>query len=522
MSECISSLFLCDVCMQIPSASRCGPCRASKPDLERLAKDAPIPFAIVYEDDLGDYLQTFNIRAFPTYLCFVGGKEVQRVEGVNLAGVQSMVSDHAKHASSMPTEGGAALGGSGAGAVSPEEARRIRLEKLGAASPAPAPAPAIDTSKKEETAAPMDTEEEGKKDDQDSKMEDATEATPKKHPTEGLDPEAVKTLTEQMGFPLIRAQKGLLYSNLHTVESAVEWLMEHQDDVDIDEEIPMERAQSYKCNECGKILSNMANLELHANKTGHSDFEESTEAVKPLTAEEKAAKIAEIKELLKAKRAEREEAEKVDNVAREKSRRLMGKEMAKTREEMEVEQRKREALARKREKEAFKKERARIRAELEKDKRERMANKGKLSSKLGVDGYNPDGIQYDLDAEASEEPAAQKPKKSHASVAKIDDYITKVSSYRAGGDGGKALKVLKAYVGNVADNPGEEKFKTINMDNKAFKTKIKPFIGAKQLLLAVGFAPKEGDTTLLVLAEDADHQVLVETKAKLETALANF
>ena len=63
--------------------------------------------------------------------------------------------------------------------------------------------------------------------------------------------------------------------------------------------------------------------------------------------------------------------------------------MAKTREQMEMEQRKRDAIQRKREKEAAKRERERIRAELEKDKLERKANKGKLSSRLGVDGYNP-------------------------------------------------------------------------------------------------------------------------------------
>ena len=33
-------------------------------------------------------------------------------------------------------------------------------------------------------------------------------------------------------------------------------------------------------------MSSIANLELHANKTGHSDFAESTQQVKPLTAEE--------------------------------------------------------------------------------------------------------------------------------------------------------------------------------------------------------------------------------------------
>lgn len=67
--------------------------------------------------------------------------------------------------------------------------------------------------------------------------------------------------------------------------------------------------------------------------------------------------------------------------------------MAKTREQMDAETRKRTAMLKKKEKEAALRERQRIRAELEKDKRERAANKGKLSSKLGIDGYNPDAIQ---------------------------------------------------------------------------------------------------------------------------------
>jgi hypothetical protein len=268
----------------------------------------------------------------------------------------------------------------------------------------------------------------------------------------------------------------------------------------------------------------VANLELHANKTGHSDFEESTEAVKPLTAEEKAKKLEEIKELLKVKRAEREEAEKVDDVEREKQRRSMGKEMRKTREQMEMEARKREAMLRRKEKEEFKKERARIRAELAKDKADRQAHQGKLSSRLGVEGYNPSAIQYDVDPEHAERggsPSAPKKPKAHASAAKIDEYIEKVSSYRAGGDGGKCLKILSIYIGNVVDHPEEDKYHTINMENKAFKTKVKPFVGAKQILMAVGFNPNEtGDA--LVLSDEADAKLLADTKAKLEAAFVAY
>ena len=242
----------------------------------------------------------------------------------------------------------------------------------------------------------------------------------------------------------------------------------------------------------------------------------------PLTAEEKAAKIEEIKRLLKDKRAERENKEKEEEKEREKQRRFMGKEMAKTREQLEMEQRKREAMLRRKEKEDFKRERARLRAELEKDKADRKANQGKLASKLGVEGYQPDGIQYEVEAQSAT-PATEenKKKKAKADTSKIDEYITRVSSYKAGGDGGKCLKVLKAYVGHVVDNPEEEKYKTINMENKHFKAKVKPFVGAKNILLAVGFKPNQGKDAL-VLSDDADPQVLAETKEKLEAALTAY
>lgn len=189
---------------------------------------------------------------------------------------------------------------------------------------------------------------------------------------------------------------------------------------------------------------------------------------------------------------------------------------------MDKEQRKREAMARKREKQESKRERDRIRAELEKDKRERAANKGKLQSTLGVDGYNPSAIQYDNTVDG-DEPLAQKPKTSgSASAAKIDEYITKISSYRAGGDGGKCLKVLKLLVGNAAENPGEEKFKKINTETNAYKNKVKPFMGAKSLLLAVGFEPADNDPTHLSLKEDADYQLLKDTKAKLDKAMTAY
>lgn len=458
------------------------------------------------------------------------------MEGVNFEGIKSLVEQYCK---GHEFGSGNSLGGGGA-AVSAADARAQRLARFGAAAAAASPPPAEkkepeppvkDEEMKEaveEKAAPEVADD---KMDVDEKADDEEKCTEVEmiDPTENLKKEDIETLTNSMGFSEIRAQKGLINGN-GTVEGAVEWLLNHQDDDDIDD--PIEKvpkggavvAQSYKCNECGKILSNMANLELHANKTGHSDFEESTVLKKPLTEEEKAAKILEIKSLLKAKRAEREEVEKVENVDREKQRRFMGQEMQKTREEMEIDARKRMAKQRRKEKEDALKERQRIRAELEKDKRERAANKGKLTGKLGIDGYNPSAIQYGVNPDGTpleEDAPAEKKKKAPPSAAKMDEYITKVSSYRAGGDGGNCLKILKAYIGNVVKNPDEPKYKKINMENKAYKTKVKPFLGAKNLLLAIGFAPTE-DGTALELTEDADMEVLKQANAKVEAAYEKY
>jgi hypothetical protein len=95
-------------------------------------------------------------------------------------------------------------------------------------------------------------------------------------PTANLDKEAIHTLTEFMGYSALRAQKGL-FRGRGGMEGAVEWLLVHQDDDDIDE----------------PFLSNVRNLELQADNTRHPGIEEFSERVKPLIAEEESEKIVE-------------------------------------------------------------------------------------------------------------------------------------------------------------------------------------------------------------------------------------
>ena len=71
-------------------------------------------------------------------------------------------------------------------------------------------------------------------------------------------------------------------------------------------------AQSLVCNDCGKKFRSQAQAELHASRTEHVNFAESTEEIAPLTAEEKKAKLDELRLKLAEKRSGMSEQDKID------------------------------------------------------------------------------------------------------------------------------------------------------------------------------------------------------------------
>ncbi|CAG8442016.1 8038_t:CDS:2 [Ambispora leptoticha] len=102
-------------------------------------------------------------------------------------------------------------------------------------------------------------------------------------------------------------------------------------------------AQSLQCNDCQILLRDATAAERHAIRTGHVNFSESTTAIKPLTEEEKAAKLAELKKRLAEKRAMRLLAEQEEEKNREKVRRTSGKELAKIKAQIEADKKERAA-----------------------------------------------------------------------------------------------------------------------------------------------------------------------------------
>ncbi|KIJ34832.1 hypothetical protein M422DRAFT_34931 [Sphaerobolus stellatus SS14] len=126
--------------------------------------------------------------------------------------------------------------------------------------------------------------------------------------------------------------------------------------------------KSIKCSICGKIFRNTAFANYHAEKSGHDQFEESTEELKPLTEEEKKEKIAELRAKAAAKKAKSEAEENKKNEA---IRRKHGKDLGAIREDLKVKEAMKEAEQRRKEKIEDAKARAAIKAKIEADKRER-------------------------------------------------------------------------------------------------------------------------------------------------------
>ena len=313
-----------------------------------------------------------------------------------------------------------------------------------------------------------------------------------------------------MDFSDTRARKGLI--NGGSVDGAVEWIMNHQDDPDID--------QPYMVRKRDTIPK------------------------APLTEEEKQKKMAAVKDLIKKRKEQRELETKKHEIQAEKERRSRGQQMEETLEERQRLMRKREAERLKKEKEETKRERERLKQEIERDKELRRLNKGVIPSVLGVEGYNPSIIQYDVNnplppdssststnpvppvaskkaadpapvVKKTSDPALVKKTSEPPNPAQIDTFISTISKYRTANDGGNALKLISTFLQNIINNPNEEKYRSINTESAAFKTKLSPLVGPLSLLRAVGF--EKNDDGKLVYKGDIN-QILRETADKVKKA----
>ncbi|KAJ3383014.1 hypothetical protein HDU92_004431 [Lobulomyces angularis] len=225
------------------------------------------------------------------------------------------------------------------------------------------------------------------------------------------------------GFTTAQVNRALKETKNSGLQPALDWLDQHQDDdfsdepektyslasVSSDNEAkPVENpistekeggeisaedltAQSLQCgmvDDCGKLFKDGSAAEFHAIKTSHQNFSESTNQIKPLTTEEKEAKLAELKERMAIKRAEKLLKEKEEAKENEMKRRRTGKEIIEAKEKQQELEMKLALEQKKKEKMEDKIARDKIKAQIEEDKRER--ERKRLQEK---EGYKQEAVK---------------------------------------------------------------------------------------------------------------------------------
>ncbi|TGZ80433.1 hypothetical protein EX30DRAFT_60153 [Ascodesmis nigricans] len=208
-------------------------------------------------------------------------------------------------------------------------------------------------------------------------------------------------LLVEMGFDPQRAK--LAANKTKGLQDAIDWLEKTQDmpidellqtssasqavgdtdekDEDGDRKEISGTAASLKCTDCGKLFSSPERAQFHASRTEHSNFEESTEVIQPLTEEEKKAKLTELQQKLAEKRAAEKIAEQKERQKNEAIRRKKTQDTETLKEELRRKEQLKEVEARKAEKlaDAQAKERVRQQIRETQEARRREAERAKAA-----------------------------------------------------------------------------------------------------------------------------------------------
>ncbi|XP_076898558.1 uncharacterized protein LOC143552159 [Bidens hawaiensis] len=335
------------------------------------------------------------------------------------------------------------------------------------------------SDKTSETTKPISLEVPKSSDDVD--MVDATTAA---EPEEMVVPDVDAKLLEElegMGFSKERSTRALHFSGNSSLEAAANWIVEHEDDADIDQ-MPLVPAKS------------------------------KSEPPKPsLTPEERKAKA---QELIERARKKKEEEERRMEREREKERIRIGKELLEAKRMEEENERKRIIALRKAEKEEERRAREKIRQKLEEDKAERRR-------KLGLPAEDPNASKPP--PPVVEEKKSSLPIRPATKAEQMRECLRSLKQSNKDDEAKvkTAFNTLLTYVKNAATKPDEEKFRKIRLSNAAFQDRVGKLEGGIKFLELCGFEKVEGDEFLFLARDKIDRAVLNTAGTELNSAINN-
>ncbi|XP_004504346.1 uncharacterized protein [Cicer arietinum] len=296
-------------------------------------------------------------------------------------------------------------------------------------------------------------------------------------------PEVDKNLLEElesMGFSTARATRALHFSGNASLEAAVTWIENHEDRPDIDE-MPLVPAVS------------------KAKATKASLTPEETNAI--------------LRDLREKARKKKEEEEKRMEREREKERIRVGKELLEAKRIEEENERKRLLALRKAEKEEEKRAREKIKQKLEEDKAERRR-------KLGLPPEEPSAPKPSA---VVEEKKSFLPIRPATKTEQMRECLRSLKQNHKEDDARvkRAFQTLLTYVGNVARNPDEEKFRKIRLSNPAFQERVGALKGGIEFLEICGFEKIDSGEVLFLPRNKVEIPVLNSAGSELDSAIKN-
>lgn len=180
----------------------------------------------------------------------------------------------------------------------------------------------------------------------------------------------------EMGFDRNRAEKAVANTGNQGIEQAMDWLMEHENDPDIDEPYVPPVGNVLGGEADSQSTTEQPSLADTAEGTAGGDLEGDQSAKRPMTEEEKLEQVKRLEELMRVKQAERRERERAEELEREKQRRKQGQELQQIRQKMQDDDMKKLADQRRREKMEDKLARQRVKEKIARDREERAQKFG--------------------------------------------------------------------------------------------------------------------------------------------------
>eukprot|EP00803_Ostreobium_quekettii_P006484 evm.model.scf_157.3 EVM.evm.TU.scf_157.3 scf_157:58146-63341(+) len=293
--------------------------------------------------------------------------------------------------------------------------------------------------------------------------------------------ELVASMVE-MGFGRNRAVRALHFSEGGGVDSAVAWLAEHEEDMDLDEELLVPKKRK-------------------------------------MTAEEMKQQAT---DLVRRAKERRQQEEKELQKTQERERVRYGKELLMAKKKEEEESLKRRLEERKRDKEEEAAARAKIKAKLEEDRKERRR-------KLGL----PEELTEEEKAELEEKRRKREEEgggKKHGPryvrpVGTLSDLRARLVAMKHDAPSEPAFKTacatLLKYLGNIARAPEEDKYRRIRLANAAFRERVAAVPGAVEFLEGCGFGRSADGEFLEMAADGVDLELMNGAGGLVDSAIKN-